>query len=71
MHALTQKNAVTRAFNKTSFSQALMGQLRDEMNDSLAGLANDLDALVDDLNGLADDLKSLNDVVMGASNYTM
>ncbi|CAM9214639.1 unnamed protein product [Hapterophycus canaliculatus] len=48
-----------------------MGGLRDEMNDTLAELANTLDSLVVDLEALADDLESLNDVVMGARNYTM
>lgn len=52
-------------------SQLVMGELRDDMNDTLGELADTLDVLVIELNNLADNLASLNDVVMGASNYTM
>lgn len=48
-----------------------MALLRDDMNGSLAFLAETLDELVVDLNDLAADFFSLNDIVMGASNYTM
>ncbi|CAM9938114.1 unnamed protein product, partial [Pylaiella littoralis] len=51
--------------------QLVMGELRDDMNDTLGELADTLDVLVIELNNLADNLASLNDIVMGASNYTM
>lgn len=47
-----------------------MGDLRDEMNETLGSLADTLDSLVVDLDALAEDLRSLNDVVMGANNFT-